>query len=65
MSEAGTCPSMTYPPTSAVWQDWTAFGTWYFVLTVVMFSTFVAVGANPLARRCSTHFAQHPQVALL
>ena len=60
-ASTGTCPSTTYPSTSAVWQVWTERGTAAAALTSDRSSMSTTLTWNPLARRYSTHFPQHPQ----
>ena len=65
MSEAGTCPSMTYPPTSVVWQEESFAGRPFWILTGETSGMLVTAAVKPLACMYSTHFVQQPQVGLL
>src|SRR6266851_260772 len=65
MRSAGTCPSTTYFPTFAVWQDASCRGTVKSVMTSSRLSVSCTTTVYPATRRWSTHFAQHPQVGLL
>ena len=65
MSSAGTCPSITYFSTCAVWQERSLAGTPRLSFTVLMSSSSWTTVVKPAAFTWSTHFAQQPQVGLL
>lgn len=65
IAEAGTCPSMTKPSISAVWQDARADGTPSFAFKRLICPSSTTVTAKPFARKWSAQAVQHPQFGSL
>lgn len=61
MAPAGTCPSMTYPSTSAVWHDPAPTGTPWDFLNAEISGSSVSCTSAPRLCRYPTHDEQQPQ----
>lgn len=61
MAPAGTCPSITYPSTSAVWHDAAPSGTPCSVLNPASCGSSEISTLAPRSCRYPTHSPQHPQ----
>ncbi len=61
IASTGTCPSMAYPSTTAVWQDSASSGTPRSAAVAWRSGSSTTVATAPFCCRYTTHPEQHPQ----